>query len=218
MIESRKTAAAKAREEAALAHLSPGLAEGASGAAGDDDDFAGVGRAAGHGSGKGESGGKAAGGKVQIATARVSILNIVDLAGSECLEKIFHPDEAKGKKLSLRRLIREGHHINKSLLSLKKVIGALAKQSGREDKAQARNARRPSVTVGKGVASIAMMAAKKHAAKKLDLGQKAAAHIGYRNSKLTQLLQMSLGGNCFTTVLCTMSPAALHADETVSTL
>ena len=41
-------------------------------------------------------------------------------------------------------------------------------------------------------------------------------HIPYRDSKLTRLLQDSLGGNSFTTMLCCVSPA--DATNTVSTL
>ena len=40
----------------------------------------------------------------------------------------------------------------------------------------------------------------------------------YRVSKLTRLLQDSLGGNTKTVMIATVSPAACHADETLSTL
>ena len=46
----------------------------------------------------------------------------------------------------------------------------------------------------------------------------AAVHVPYRDSKLTRLLQDSLGGNCRTLFLVTMSPAAAALDESVSTL
>lgn len=205
VIESRKTAEAIARDEEQLGRLSPSHNTEELVAL-DDDGFT-----AADVTGKDAKKGK--------TMARVSILNIVDLAGSECLEKIYTPDEAKGKNMSLRCLIREGHHINKSLLSLKKVIGALAKQSARGEKAEARASRRPSVSA---TATSSKKAALKTRLSKgksgAGAGQQQSRHIGYRNSKLTQLLQMSLGGNCFTTVLCTMSPAALQLDETVSTL
>lgn len=42
--------------------------------------------------------------------------------------------------------------------------------------------------------------------------------IPYRNSKLTRVLQESLGGNSLCTMLAMMSPAACNFDETVSTL
>mmetsp|Transcript_77248 Transcript_77248/g.145608 ORF Transcript_77248/g.145608 Transcript_77248/m.145608 type:complete len:1180 (-) Transcript_77248:118-3657(-) len=42
--------------------------------------------------------------------------------------------------------------------------------------------------------------------------------IPYRNSKLTRVLQESLGGNSLCTMLAMMSPAACNYDETVSTL
>ena len=43
-------------------------------------------------------------------------------------------------------------------------------------------------------------------------------HIPYRDSKLTRLLQDSLGGNAFTCMLCCVSPAKMNAPETASSL
>lgn len=46
----------------------------------------------------------------------------------------------------------------------------------------------------------------------------ADAHIPYRDSKLTRILQTSLSGNARIAVICTLSPDAEHANETLSTL
>ena len=43
-------------------------------------------------------------------------------------------------------------------------------------------------------------------------------HIPYRDSKLTRLLQDSLGGNAKTAVIATVSPSPLNYEETLSTL
>jgi hypothetical protein len=43
-------------------------------------------------------------------------------------------------------------------------------------------------------------------------------HIPFRDSKLTRLLQDSLGGNSFTTVLATVHPTAEHYEESLGTL
>merc|ERR1719242_1304884 len=43
-------------------------------------------------------------------------------------------------------------------------------------------------------------------------------HIPYRDSKLTRLLQDSLGGNTKTVMIACISPAADNYDETLSTL
>lgn len=44
------------------------------------------------------------------------------------------------------------------------------------------------------------------------------AHIPYRDSKLTRLLQPALGGNARTAIVCAVTPAILHMEETLSTL
>jgi kinesin family protein 11 len=43
-------------------------------------------------------------------------------------------------------------------------------------------------------------------------------HIPYRDSKLTRLLQESLGGKAKTCIIATLSPAQLAVEETLSTL
>ena len=45
-----------------------------------------------------------------------------------------------------------------------------------------------------------------------------APHIPYRDSKLTRLLQPALSGNSRVAVICTISPDAEQATETLSTL
>ena len=44
------------------------------------------------------------------------------------------------------------------------------------------------------------------------------SHIPYRDSKLTRLLQDSLGGNTKTVMIAAISPADYNLDETLSTL
>jgi len=43
-------------------------------------------------------------------------------------------------------------------------------------------------------------------------------HIPYRESKLTRILQPSLGGNARTAIICTMSPARSHIEQSRNTL
>lgn len=52
----------------------------------------------------------------------------------------------------------------------------------------------------------------------VEAGKGKATFIPYRNSKLTRVLQESLGGNSVTAMLAAMSPAACNFDETLSTL
>jgi hypothetical protein len=96
--------------------------------------------------------------------ALVAALQLVDLAGSERAAYT----KAQGARL------KEGGHINKSLLTLATVISRLSK------------------------------------------GQ--VGHIPYRDSKLTRMLQPALGGNSRTSIICCVTPAAMHAEETQSTV
>lgn len=92
-------------------------------------------------------------------------LNLVDLAGSERASQT----NADGVRL------KEGSHINRSLLTLTTVIRKLS-------------------------------------------GGKRIGHIPYRDSKLTRILQHSLGGNARTAIICTISPALSHVEQTRNTL
>jgi kinesin family protein 15 len=52
----------------------------------------------------------------------------------------------------------------------------------------------------------------------VDVANGKQRHVPYRDSKLTFLLQDSLGGNSKTTIIATVSPASCNAFETLSTL
>lgn len=45
-----------------------------------------------------------------------------------------------------------------------------------------------------------------------------STHVPYRDSKLTRLLQDSLGGNAKTVMVANVGPASYNFDETVTTL
>lgn len=96
---------------------------------------------------------------------QVSHISLVDLAGSERANQT----RAEGDRL------KEGGHINKSLLSLGNVIRILSESTTTSN-----------------------------------------TYVNYRDSKLTRILSGSIGGNSMTSIICTITPAAL--DETFSTL
>lgn len=50
------------------------------------------------------------------------------------------------------------------------------------------------------------------------LSEKGRTHVPYRDSKLTRLLQDSLGGNTRTTIIACVNPLAGQSNETVNTL
>ena len=45
-----------------------------------------------------------------------------------------------------------------------------------------------------------------------------STHVPYRDSKLTRILQESLGGNSKTSLIITCSPANYNKEETIGTL
>jgi len=93
-------------------------------------------------------------------------LNLVDLAGIENIQR----SGAENKRAA------EAGLINKSLLTLGRVINALVEKSSKD------------------------------------------IHIPYRESKLTRLLQDSLGGHTKTCIIAAVSPARSNLEETISTL
>ncbi|KAL5706587.1 hypothetical protein ACHQM5_024733 [Ranunculus cassubicifolius] len=102
-------------------------------------------------------------GKGNSSTLAATV-NFVDLAGSE----------RASQALSAGARLKEGCHINRSLLTLGSVIRKLSK--GRN------------------------------------------GHVPYRDSKLTRILQPSLGGNARTAIICTVCPARSHVEQTRNTL
>ena len=124
------------------------------------------------------------------SAVQVSTLNFVDLAGSERIEK-------SGSKFEAART-KEAASINVSLLMLGNVISKLAERSVRSMPGSGLNSNR--------LGSPARTA------------QSSPDHIPYRNSKLTRLLQPSLGGNARTAIIATINPSADQADETFHTL
>ncbi|KAL0046363.1 hypothetical protein WJX82_010363 [Trebouxia sp. C0006] len=89
---------------------------------------------------------------------------------------------------------KEATNINVSLLMLGNVISKLAERSVRS------------------------MASSNRAGSPARAAQSSPDHIPYRNSKLTRLLQPSLGGNARTAIIATINPSADQMEETSHTL
>lgn len=86
---------------------------------------------------------------------------------------------------------KEGQYINKSLLTLGHVVHKLSEMSSRG-------------VEGGTSSSLSMMGPNEH--------------IPYRDSKLTRLLQPSLGGNAQVCIICNISPALCNLEESHNTL
>jgi len=86
---------------------------------------------------------------------------------------------------------REGACINKSLLALGKVVRLLSDQSKHRSNSNG--------------TAYAYSSSSPH-------------HIPFRESKLTRLLQPSLGGNAQVCLVCTLTPSVNCVDESLSTL
>ncbi len=121
-------------------------------------------------------------------------LNLVDLAGSE---RLSH-SKAEGARL------KETQNINKSLSCLGDVIGALGQQtqSSSHPPSQKREPSSRSTSPSRGSSTSGG----------------ATGHIPYRNSKLTYLLQYSLGGNSKTLMFVMVAPEKKCLAETITSL
>ncbi|KAL0346523.1 UNVERIFIED_CONTAM: Kinesin-like protein KIN-7E, partial [Sesamum calycinum] len=106
------------------------------------------------------------------STTLAASVNFVDLAGSE----------RASQALSVGQRLKEGCHINRSLLTgdchpqAKTCIVHILCSKGRH------------------------------------------GHVNYRDSKLTRILQPALGGNARTAIICTLSPARSHVEQSRNTL
>jgi len=71
------------------------------------------------------------------------------------------------------------------------------------------------ISINKGLLALGNVISALTDEKKIAAGK---AHIPYRDSKLTRILQDSLGGNSRTTMIACVSPAENNYDETVSSI
>lgn len=107
-------------------------------------------------------------------------------------------------------MIREGKSINLSLHFLEQVIVSLRDQAKRSA-VIAHKARKTAANgQGQGGTSSGATAPQSDAPPPI-------SHIPYRNSVLTNILRDSLGGNCKSCFLITMTAEEDHFEETVST-
>ena len=150
-----------------------------------------------------------------------SVLNLVDLAGSERMNVLSSNDgisvpptpTSSGGGASSKR---EGTYINKSLYFLTTVITRLANinpnpNATSNDGNGNGNGNGAPISSAASTASTMTMASASSSAS-------ASPFVPYRNSKLTRILQPSLGGNARTVIICCITPAERHFTETVSTL
>lgn len=142
-------------------------------------------------------------------------MTFVDLAGSERLKRSKTLNE------------KETGAINKSLMTLGKVISALSKRSAAAAAASANASVLVEAETTENSSLPAAAAATKGsynssgtAAMLVDQSASAASDIWvpYRDSTLTKLLMDSLGGNGLTLMVACVSPSARQAEESAATL
>jgi hypothetical protein len=158
-------------------------------------------------------------GSPPIGGGKVAYLNLVDLAGSERQKST----KAEGKTL------KEGSNINKSLLALGAVINKL----GEAGKKVADNLMTIFVLCIHACmhplslsftsliflfSDICLFIFRPATRRTQQVKGAKPVFIPYRDSKLTRILKQSLGGNTLTSMLCAVTPAPMHREETVSTL
>ena len=168
-------------------------------------------------------------------SVRIGVLTLVDLAGSERVAKTG----AEGVRL------KEGVNINKSLLTLGLVIKSLSEPGNKSALPALLLSMLHDCTC---LLSMPLHLRAAHCPDLLPIIDSteccqvshnfctrlnrrecgsfgvcravwhAGGHVPYRDSKLTRILQPSLGGNARTAIICMMTPAAEHADESHNTL
>ena len=161
-----------------------------------------------------------------------SEFNFVDLAGSEAI------DDANGTTQQKRETTR----INLSLTYLKKVIVDLSKNQmqdeGRKGGFSKRN-KLPQASIRSRSCNTSETNGSLRSSSPVSQSSRGASststssvsglsslavsppqpqHIVYRNSALTKVLRQSIGGNAFTTLICTASPSPSHHRETKNTI
>lgn len=123
-------------------------------------------------------------------------LLFVDLAGSEKLKQTGSTGE----------VMHEAKNINKSLLTLGKVISTLSrmhKGKGKKERAEKGGTIRGKFGGG-GMDSTS--------------GKQLLQHVPFRDSTLTKLLMHSFMGNAYVLMVCCCAPTMRSADETLATL
>ncbi|KAL5168628.1 Kinesin-like protein KIN-7G [Glycine soja] len=157
-------------------------------------------------------------------------VNFVDLAGSERASQTH----SAGTRL------KEGCHINRSLLTLGTVIRKLRKtfmnpfrdlglrESLRRTRKELPSPFRPQSQFSVAETTVTAITALHETTvlvmafgNPLSIASSSKGrngHIPFRDSKLTRILQSSLGGNARTAIICTMSPARSHVEQTRNTL
>ena len=162
----------------------------------------------------GGDGADGGGGGGMVAT--FAKLNLVDLAGSERMS-------AHGGVGSPERM-KEGCNINRSLHCLGNVIYALAKDASSSPRPP-----RPPPPVAAAAAAFSLCFSGRGSEGRMEGRAHGASpqqpspppqqpHIPYRDSKLTRLLQESLGGNAHCVMIACVSAAASAHRESVGTL
>jgi len=123
-----------------------------------------------------------------------SKMHFVDLAGSERLKVRLSLSTMQGKDADGRRSQRCG----------------LLRMCAQNTHAQGERAKE-GISINAGLASLGKVISQLSS-------RQSGSHVSYRDSKLTRLLQDSLGGNAITYMIACVTPAEFHLSETLNTI
>jgi len=145
------------------------------------------------------------------AGVRVSTLQVVDLAGSESANATAATNGARGRGWAGGRKARVPPYVKVSTSASHAFARAAATTTTATGARQRESAciNKSLLALGKVVRLLADQARGRAAL---------SHHVPFRESKLTRLLQPSLGGNAQVCLVCTLTPAASCVDESLSTL
>lgn len=156
-------------------------------------------------------------------TTAATLMNVVSSRShavfTVTMQQILKPDSGSGDREDLGGLkdgAEEGEEEGQVVMSKLTFVDLAGSERLKRTGAEGER-RREGIQINAGLLALGSVINALADEERLVKGKK-AVHVPYRQSKLTRLLQDALGGNSQTLFLACVSPAAINASETLSTL